>query len=147
MMNRMILPALLMLAAAPANAQRGEEAYAFYQEVRAASAGCEEPRPHIGGEHVPMPDRWARQWLEWMLHVDASRCPGVPEAASRMIQARIGPIETGEFSLEYLRLAWEAAENGLGMPRDQALADGYGRLLWLFEDEPPALPRWSEAER
>jgi hypothetical protein len=82
-----------------------------------------------------------------MLHVDPARCPGVPGAAAAMIVPRIGSVETGEFSLDYLRLAWEAAEHGLGMARDPSLAESYGQLLWLFDDEPPALPRWSEADR
>jgi hypothetical protein len=147
MTTRLILPTLLLLAATPAASQRDQEAYDFYQQVSAAAEACREPRPRIGGEHVPMPHRWALRLLEWMLHVDPARCPGVPEAAARMIPERIGSVETGRFSLDYLRLAWEAAENGLGRPRDEALADAYGRLLWLFDDEPPTLPRWSEAER
>jgi hypothetical protein len=147
MTTRPILPALLLLAATPASAQIDQEAFDFYRQVSAAAEACSEPQPRIGGEHIPMPHRWALQLLEWMLHVHPARCPGVPEAAARMIPTRIGAIETGLFSLDYLRLAWLAAENGLGMPRDEARADSYGRLLWLFADEPPALPRWSEAER
>jgi len=141
-----ILLALFTLAAVPAVAQDRED-YAFLHQVQAAAGDCGEPRPAIGREHVPMPARWALRLLGWMLHVDPARCPGVPDAAARMIVSSIGTVETGLFSLDYLRLAWDAAENGLGMPRDQALADRYGRLLWLFDDEPPALPRWSEAER
>jgi hypothetical protein len=33
------------------------------------------------------------------------------------------------------------------MAPDPALADRYGRMLWLFDDHPPPLPRWPERAR
>ena len=69
-----------------------------------------------------------------------SRCrSGGPAAAAPQICAAPGRA-TGPSSLG-------AAERGLGRPRDEALADRLGRLLWLYEDQPPALTRWPEAAR
>lgn len=116
-------------------------------EARAAAGECDDPAldlpPMRGINHRVE----ARRLVAAMLMVDPARCPGVREAALRQIQARLGTPERGEVDLELLELAWRAAEEGRGMAPDPALADRYGRMLWLFDDHPPPLPRWPERAR
>ena len=135
--------ALLLAAQQPSWQQHR----AWRDEARAAAGECDDPAldlpPMRGINHRVE----ARRLVAAMLSVDPARCPGVREAALVQIRARLGDPERGEVDLEMLELAWRAAAEGRGMAPDPALADRYGRILWLFDDHPPPLPRWPERAR
>jgi hypothetical protein len=83
--------------------------------------------------------------LSRMLERDLPECPAA--AAIAFTRAAIGAPERADVDLGLLELGWRAAEQGQGMAADPALADRYGRMLWLFHDGSLDLPRWPEAER
>jgi hypothetical protein len=144
-MGRLFL--LALLAAAPAAAQTGEIGWEDHDRLRAAAASCEDEALDPTGVHVPNPHDENVHLLDGMLEVDPDRCPGVREAAVVALRELLGEPERAEVDLDYLELAWRAAERGQGMAADPALADRYGRMLWLFADDRPRLERWPEAER
>jgi hypothetical protein len=88
-----------------------------------------------------------RSLLRRMLEQPGPGCPDLPTATMAFIRAEIGEPERADVDLDLLGIGWRAAERGLGMAPDPALADRYGRMLWLFDSPPPDLPRWPEAER
>ena len=80
-----------------------------------------------------------------ILERDPPECDAA--AAIAFIRAAIGAPERADVDLGLLELGRRAAEQGQGMAPDPALADRYGRMLWLFHDGSLDLPRWPEAER
>lgn len=92
-------------------------------------------------------ERDARRLLAALLEADPAQCPDGPRTAAAAALRLLGEPEAPAADPQLLRLAWTAAERGLGMARDEILADRLGRLLWLYEDAPPPLPRWPEAAR
>ena len=143
----LIAPLLLLLAAPGSSPSTSREAWQWETRLRAISAPCKDPVMDIpiprGVDHA----RDARWLIEAMLKTDKVKCPGIAEAAVAELRSVLGEVERADIDLELLAFAWRAAERGLGMAPDPALADRYGRILWLFDDEPPAMPRWTPAER
>jgi hypothetical protein len=82
-----------------------------------------------------------------MLRVEPERCAGIAATARARLSAWTGNIERADADLELLELLYGAAALGLGAPPDAELAERIARILWLFDDFPAAVPRWSEAER
>lgn len=138
--------AAAMTLAAPALAQEpdwGDE----YAAVSAAASAC---RPHLpeGPRYANIQRERDTIVLLARLHeADPASCPGGPAAATAAIFRLLGPIEAPDADPRLLALAHASAERGLGMIRDEALADRLGRLRWLYGDSPLDLPRWPEAAR
>jgi hypothetical protein len=82
-----------------------------------------------------------------MLRADPSACPGVAAEAVTRLRALVGEPECAGVPVGFLALLRTAAEDGLGMARDEPLADRLGRIQWLLGYEEPAIPRWTEAQR
>src|SRR5687768_16741659 len=137
---------LLLLWAAPTAAQQDRGDRQFYASLAQIAAGCEDPVLDLPHPHVIQPDRQAKVLLRALLKVDSARCPGIVERAVTELMARIGPSPGGSADLDLLRLAMFAAEGGRGMAADPGLADRLGRLLWLFQDDPPKLSRLSHEQ-
>ena len=108
----------------------------FYAGIADASLG---PIPDYRQANVSL--------LRRMLEQPGPDCPDLAAATIAFVRAEIGDPERADVDLDMLRLGWRAAERGLGMAPDPALADRYGRMLWLFDFPSPDLPRWPEAER
>ena len=143
----LIAPLLLMLAAPGSSPSTSNEAWQWHTRLREISAPCKDPILKIpiprGVDHA----RDARWLVDAMLKTDPARCPGIAEAAVAELLSVLGEVERGDVDLQLLELAWRAAARGQGMAPDPTLADRYGRMLWLFDDEPPQMPRWTAAER
>lgn len=143
----LIAPLLLLLAAPGSSPATSQEAWQWDRRLREISAPCKDPVMDIpiprGVDHA----RDARWLIEAMLKTDKVKCPGIAETAVAELRSVLGEVERADVDLELLAIAWRAAERGQGMAPDPALADRYGRILWLFDDEPPAMPRWTAAER
>ncbi|HEY5723305.1 MAG TPA: energy transducer TonB [Allosphingosinicella sp.] len=142
-----IAPLLLFLAAPAADSSPGLDSWQWHRRLSEISAPCTDPVLDIpiprGMDHA----RDARRLIDAMLRTDPVKCPGIAQAAVAELRAALGEVERGEVDLELLFYAWRSAERGQGMAPDPALADRYGRMLWLFGDRPPELPRWIPAER
>lgn len=132
------------VAAAQAPDERTFGDYAAIQALAARCPGITAPNP---AAHVFIPHVAVTSVLGQVLAVDPGRCPGGPQAALAELDRRLGDVEKGDIDLRLLRLAWRAAEQGQGMARDPALADRYGRILWLYSAGSPPLPRWPEQHR
>lgn len=137
--------AAALFAAMPASAQEpdwGDE----YAAVNAAAVAC--------APHLPEGRRYANiqrerdtiDLLGRLVEADPALCPGARAAAAAIFRL-LGRIEAPDADPRLLALAHKAAERGLGMARDEALADRLGRLRWLYGDSPLDLPRWPEAAR
>lgn len=137
---------LFLLCAAPAAAQDGGIDRQFHASLGRIANECDDPILDLPHPHVIKPDREAKQLVRALLKVDAARCPGTTERAVAELMARIGPSPGASADLDLLRLARFAAESGLGMAPAPTLADRFGRLLWLFEDNPPELPRLTDEQ-
>lgn len=141
------LLALCVAAASPAAAQPDRAGWERdYRALLEVAEPCRDADRRTGPPHVINPEREARRLVERMLAADPGRCPGVREAAYARLRAWVGEIERADADADLLRTLYRAADQGLGTPRDPALADRIGRLLWLFERNRPRLT-WSEAER
>ena len=139
---------LLSLLAAPAGAFNPDsQAWEEVSALRRATDGCPDPRLRPTGHHVPDAHRELLHVLEGMFQVDPAACPGVREAGAAEIRRRIGIAERADVDLDILALGRRAAEEGRGMAPDPVLADRYGRMLWLFADDAPPMPRWPEEAR
>ncbi|HEY5712422.1 MAG TPA: hypothetical protein VIT38_11055 [Allosphingosinicella sp.] len=139
---------LLSLLAAPAAAFNPDSL--VWEDVSAlqrATNGCPDRALRPTGHHVPDPHRELLHLLEGMIQVDPAACPGVREAGAAEIRRRIGMPERADVDLALLELGWRIAEEGRGMAPDSALADRYGRMLWLFTERAPPMPRWPEEAR
>jgi hypothetical protein len=143
----LITPLLLLLAAPGSSPATSREAWQWETRLREIAAPCKDPMMEIpiprGVDHA----RDARWLIEAMLKTDPAKCRGIAEAAVAELRSVLGKIDRADIDLELLAFAWQAAERGQGMAPDQELADRYGRILWLFDDQPPAMPRWTAAER
>jgi hypothetical protein len=115
------------------------------QALRGQLGTCQDRRLNPTGHHVPDAHRELVHLLGGMLEMEDAICPGIAAAAAANLRRRIGAPEQPDVDTELLALAWQAAERGQGMAADPVLADRYGRILWLFSDHPPVLPRWPEA--
>jgi hypothetical protein len=131
-------------AAAQIPSDRGE--WEAYRSLSAIAAKCDDPVLDLPSPHVIKYDREARTLVRAMMRVDPALCPGITSEAVQWLLARIGNPERADVDMELLKLGWEAAEKGRGMAPDPALADRFGRVLWLFHDQPPTLARSSEEE-
>ncbi|WP_114954763.1 hypothetical protein [Sphingosinicella terrae] len=140
-----IVAILGLAGAAPADSR--EYGLADLDAVQALAAGCDDPVLDLPAYRGVDWNRDTRRLLSAMLRTDPGRCPGVAEAAAARITRDVGDPERSDVYLELLELAWQVAETGRGLPRDTDMADRYGRMLWLFADEPPALPRWADGAR
>lgn len=146
MTHFVLAAAAALFAAIPASAQEpdwGDE----YAAMNAALIACNPPLPE-GRRYANV--QWERDTIELLgrlVEAEPAQCPGGPAAAAAAIFRLLGPIEAPDADPRLLALAHLAAERGLGMARDEALADRLGRLRWLYGDSPLSLPRWSEAER
>lgn len=118
-----------------------------YGALRSIAARCPDIYPPDPASRGFTLGGATRRVLEQLVTADPGACPGVPQAGLAELRRRLGDPERGEVDLFMLGLAWQAAEQGLGMARDPALADRYGRILWLYSASPPPLPRWRQAER
>lgn len=143
-MRAALLTACLAAAlAAPAAAQRGtREDRDWFMALRGVSAGCDDPVLELPNPHVIRYREHAALLASRMLHADPARCPGLRERAIEQLRARIGDPERGDVDIVLVGLFWRATAAA-----DAAAAAPYGRMLWLFDNRPPALPGWSEAER
>jgi|GEM_PF-3928115 len=143
----LIAPLLLLLAAPGSSPSTSNDAWQWETRLREISAPCKDPVMDIpiprGVDHA----RDARWLIEAMLETDKVKCPGIAEAAVAELRSVLGEVERADVDLELLAFAWRAAARGQGMAPDPALADRYGRILWLFDEEQPAMPRWTAAER
>lgn len=146
-MKRIVWSALAAAAlAAPAAAQRPEwrdMMRALHAEAAACPGLLDSYRPYANIQ----PERDTLRLLALMLADDAARCPAAAARAAATARALLGEPEAPDADPTLLRLVFDAAEHGRGMARDEALADRIGRLLWLYEDGPPDMSRWPEAER
>lgn len=137
---------------APAAAPPSIE-WAMADELQALVASCPAAQLPPGRRrmersmHAPRPENVVLPQLNLMLRTDPQTCPGIAATAARRVRDLIGVPERPEVELGALALAREMAEEGLGMARDPALADRYGRVLWLLEFEQPELPRWTTAQQ
>lgn len=132
--------------AAPAAAQEPDWSDA-YAAVNAAVDACRTPLPEGRRYANVQRERDTIELLSRLIEADPAHCPGGPEAATDLVFRLLGPIEAPDADPRLLELAHLAAERGLGMARDEALADRLGRLRWLYGDTPLDLPRWPEAAR
>jgi hypothetical protein len=143
----LIAPLLLLLAVPGASPSTSDDAWQWHARLREISAACADPVLDIpiprGIDHA----RDARRLIDAMLRTDKVKCPGIAETAVAELHAALGKVERGDVDLDLLGFAWRAAARGQGMAPDPALADRYGRILWLFDDDPPDMPRWTAAER
>lgn len=148
---RLVATLLAALAAPAAAAQDGEPDWAMADALEAAVASCPAAQMPAGERasaramHVPNPSAFVHRQLERMLH--AAGCPGVAADAAARLRALVGEPERADVPIGSLALLRLAAEEGLGMAQDVALADRLGRIEWLLAWREPDLPRWSEAER
>ncbi len=143
----LIAPLLLLLAAPAADSRPGLDWWRLHGRLREISTSCADPVLDIpvprGMDHA----RDSRALIDAMLRADPAKCPGLREAALAELRAALGEPERGDVDLKLLGLAWRAAARGQGMAPDPALADRYGRILWLFGDDPPDMPHWSASDR
>jgi hypothetical protein len=138
----------VMLFVAPAAGQpSASQVETLYSELQDMAATCDDPRLERPAPHVVIPDRQARELLAIMLRTDPEQCPGLAAGALTRLQAWVGEPERYDVDTDLLRLLHRATERGLGGPANHAQADRLGRILWLFDGNAPALPRWSEADR
>ena len=140
------------LAAAPADTAASEReahfsrVYGNYDAIRQLGRACAAVTLVDPAMHQWTPSHILRALADF-LRVDPAECPGTREAALAEIKRRLGDPADGNVNLALLHLAWQAAERGQGMVRDSALADRYGRMLWLYTSAPPPLPSWPDADR
>lgn len=140
-------------AITPAVAQPPSIEWAMADELQALVASCPAAQISPGRRrmeramHVPRPDNVVLPQLRLMLRADPRECPGIAAIAARRMRDLVGVPERPDVHTGVLALAREMAEEGLGMARDPELADRYGRVLWLFENEAPELPRWTAAQQ
>lgn len=139
---------LLVLCCGTASAQVTSERdeWEWYRSLQAIAAKCNDPVLDLPSPHVIRPEREARVLASALMRVDQQRCPGVTSEAVSRLLLRIGEPERAGVDVDLLKLGWKAAEKGVGMTPDPALADRFGRILWLFHENPPPLERASEAE-
>ena len=136
--------AACVAAAGPAATQPDRASWdRDYRALREAAEPCRDADRRGGPLHVINAEREARALVERMLAADPQDCPGVREAAYARLRAWVGEVERADADSDLLRTLYWAADQGLGTPRDPALADRIGRLLWLFERNRPRLA-WSE---
>ena len=141
------MAAVCIAGASPAAAQPDRASWARdYRALLEVAEPCRDADRRTGPPHVINPEREARGLVERMLAADPQRCPGVREAAYARLRAWVGEIERPDADSDLLRTLYRAADQGLGTPRDPALADRIGRVLWLFDRNRPRLA-WSEEER
>lgn len=140
---RLLLAAAAAAAlAAPAAGQRDTaEDRAWHMTLSDIARTCDDPVLNLPSPHVIQHRREAARLARAMLRADPARCPGVAAQAQAQLQARIGEPERGDVDLALVRLALP------GAAADPALAARYARMLWLFDDRPPELAGWTEAER
>jgi len=143
----LVAPLLLLLAAPAANAAPAQDDFLWHRRLREISAPCADPVLDIpvprGVDHA----RDARRLIDAMLRTDPVKCPGTAAAAVAELRSALGEVERGDVDLELLAYAWRAAALGQGMAPDPTLVDRYGRMLWLFDEQPPEMPRWAAADR
>ena len=145
-MMRLLFLLVLCGGTAAAQLPSEREDWDWYASLQAVAAKCDDPVLDLPSPHVIQPEKQARELASALMRVDGRRCPGVASEAVSRILLRIGEPERADVDVDLLKLGWKAAEKGIGMAPDPALADRFGRILWLFHDEAPALPRTSEAE-
>ncbi len=138
--------AAALCAASPAAAQAPDWGDA-YAAASAAASACAPPLPEGRRYANIQRERDTIELLGQLVVAAPAQCPGGPAAATTAIFRLLGPIEAPAADPRLLALAHLAAERGLGMARDEALADRLGRLRWLYGDGPLDLPRWPEAAR
>lgn len=130
--------------AAPALARErdwGDE----YAAVSAAVSACNPPLLEGRRYANIQRERDTIELLGRLIEAEPTQCPGGPAAATALTFRLLGPIEAPDADPRLLALAHQAAERGLGMARDAALANRLGRLLWLYGEGPAAVPGWSAA--
>ncbi|HEX8640172.1 MAG TPA: hypothetical protein VF704_03345 [Allosphingosinicella sp.] len=143
----------LAAAAGPAEAQEERIGWATADELTALTASCPSAQMPPGARasaramHVPDPTGYVLRQLGLMLRADPALCPGIAAAAAERVRTQVGDPERPDVSIGFLELARLAAEEGLGMPADRALADRLGRIQWLFAYEDLHLPRWTAAQQ
>jgi hypothetical protein len=139
---------LLVLCCGTASAQVPSERdeWEWYRSLQAVASKCDDPVLDLPIPHVIRPHDRALELASALMRVDQARCPGVTSDAVSRLLLRIGEPERAEVDVDLVRLGWKAAEKGVGMAPDPALADRLGRILWLFHDQPPSLARTSESE-
>ncbi len=145
-MKHFALAAAAGLLATPALAREPDWG-AEYAALNAVVIACQPPLPDERRYANIQRERDTIDLLRRLIEASPAQCPGGPSAAASAALRLLGPPEAPDADPRLLRLAHAAADSGLGMARDEALADRLGRLLWLYEDDPPALPRWPEAAR
>ena len=128
--------------AAPAAAQPSTvDDQRWYSTMRGHTAGCRDPLLTLPNPHVINYREHGALLASRMLRVDPAACPGVRDAAIRELRTRVGNPERADVPLPLLRLIARAT------PAGDATAAAYNRMLWLFDERPPELPAWSEADR
>lgn len=143
---RLILILALWSGTAASQIPAGNEDWTFYRSLQDVAAKCDDPALDLPSPHVIRPEREARTLASALMRASPERCPGTATEAVNRLLVRIGEPERADVDVDLLRLGWLAAGKGIGMAPDPALAGRFGRILWLFHDEPPALARTSEAE-
>jgi hypothetical protein len=140
-----VLTFFLSTAPAPAS-PASPELERDFRELQALAAGCDDPRLNLSAPHVVVVEQESRRLASAMLRIEPARCAGIAAAARARLSSWVGNPERADADLELLALLHAAAGRGLGGPPDADLADRIARILWLFDEHPAALPRWSEAE-
>lgn len=143
-MRSILLFALISVAAAAQAIDRSD--LDWLRTLSALAEDCKDPVLDLPAYRGFDPERDARRLADAMLRADPAQCPEVAPAAVAQLRERIGDPERADIDVELVELARRAAERGQGMRRDPALAERYGRMLWLFQDGPAADPAL-EAER
>ncbi len=143
----------ILAASAAAQAQPSAIGWDMADSLTAQVASCAsaqmppEARGRARAMHNPDPGSYVYRQLERMLRADPVSCPGIAAAAVARLRALVGEPERADGPGGFVALARIAAEEGLGMPRDPVLADRYGRIEWLFDNEAREIPRWTEAQQ